>query len=115
MAVECQGDAWVMEQLGEKQDFESQLTRLGFRHEDFKLCVRRARQISTSAVWASYYAVRVCNVETGRRNIYWGGPKENWVGQFVTDLAQGLYGGPTLRRPPTRHLAVVRDPGADGR
>jgi hypothetical protein len=43
MAVHSEGDTWVMEQLGKKQDFEAELSRLGYRHEDFILRVRRAR------------------------------------------------------------------------
>ena len=31
MAVRCSGDMWEMEQVGEKQDFECELSRLGFR------------------------------------------------------------------------------------
>jgi hypothetical protein len=97
MAVQCQGDAAVMEQLGEKQDFEAELSRQGFRHEDFELCVRRARPMTDRVQWATYYAVRVTHLESGRRNIYWGGPREDWVGQFVADLTQGMYGAPSLR------------------
>ena len=32
MAVRAEGYCWVMEQLGEKQDFESELSRLGYLH-----------------------------------------------------------------------------------
>jgi hypothetical protein len=41
MAVRCEGDSRVMEQLGEKQDFEAELSRQGLKHEDFVLHVRR--------------------------------------------------------------------------
>jgi hypothetical protein len=97
MTVRCDGDAWIMEQLGEKQDFESELSRLGFRHEDFALHVRRAGFGEINRVWKSNYAVRVTNAALGKRNIYWGGPGENWVGQFATDAANGMYGEPTGR------------------
>ena len=66
MTVRCEGDSRVMEMVGEKQDFEAELSRFGFRHED--------------------------------SNIYWGGPRENWVAQFVLDLANGLYGVPAQDR-----------------
>ena len=41
MAVRCEGDSREMEQLGEKQDFEAELSRMGFMHEAFILYVRR--------------------------------------------------------------------------
>jgi hypothetical protein len=40
--VSCEGDCEIIEQLGEKQDFETELTRLGHRHEDFTLHVLRS-------------------------------------------------------------------------
>jgi hypothetical protein len=36
----------------------------------------------------------VTNAATRKCNVYWGGPCENWVAQFVIDLANGLYGEP---------------------
>jgi len=86
-----------MEQLGEKQDFESELSRLGFRHEDFTLYVRRAGLGGINRVWTSNYAVRVTNIPTRKRNIYWGGPGENWVELFASDAANGMYGEPDRR------------------
>ena len=87
-----------MEQLGERQDFESELSRLGFRHEDFSLCVRRAATSGPKAIWNSNYAVRVTHLANGKQNIYWGGPREQWVAQFALDLARGMYGRPALVR-----------------
>ena len=95
MTVRCEGDPWIMEQLGEKQDFESELSRLGFRHEDFALYVRRAGLGGINRTWTSNYAVRVMNTPTRKCNIYWGGPGENWVGQFALDAANGMYGEPS--------------------
>ena len=97
MAVQCEGDCWIMEQLGEKQDFEAQLSRLGFRHEDFALHVRRADLGRGNRAWASHYAVRVSNVANGKRNIYWGGPGEEWVAQFVVDAGRGFFGEPIVK------------------
>ena len=99
MSVVAKGDVWVMEQVGEKQDFESELTRLGFEHEDFALQVERPRTGAANARWSSNYAVQVTNVRTGKYNIYWGGPSENWVVRFATDLARGAFGDPTALRP----------------
>ena len=98
MAVQCEGDCRIMDQLGEKQDFEAQLSRLGFRHEDFALDVRRADLGPRgNRAWTSHYAVRVSNVAIGKRNIYWGGPGEDWVAQFVVDAGRGFYGEPMLK------------------
>ena len=91
MTVRSEGDAWVMQQLGEKQDFEAELSRLGCRHEDFIVSVRRARPAAASP-WIANYAVRVTNCLSGRSNIYWGGPSEHWVAQFARDLAEGYFG-----------------------
>ena len=91
MAVQCEGDLWVMEQVGERQDFESELSRLGLKHEDFHLQVRKAAFKAKKTPWTSNYAVAVTNSVTGRRNIYWGGPRQDWVAQFVADLRNGLF------------------------
>jgi hypothetical protein len=94
MTVQCEGDSRVMELVGEKQDFEAELSRFGYRHEDFRLCVRRAQVPPGKTSWASNYAVQVTNAATLKCNVYWGGPSENWVAQFVLDLVNGLYGEP---------------------
>jgi hypothetical protein len=91
MTVRCDGDSWIMEQVGEKQDFEAELSRLGLRHEDYSLHVRRGGMGGIARDWGSHYAVRVTNIATGIRGIYWGGPGENWVAQFATDVAKGMY------------------------
>ncbi len=107
MAVRCEGDLWVMEQVGERQDFESELSRFGLQHEDFHLQVRKAAFNAKKTAWTSNYAVAVTNAVTGRRNIYWGGPGQNWVAQFVADLRHGLYGdlSSSLERSPLRQAA----------
>jgi hypothetical protein len=97
MTVRCEGDCRVMEQLGEKQDFESELSRLGFAHEAFALYVRRVRAPERATTWLENYALCVTNVITKRSNIYCGGPGERWVAQFATDLAAGFYGSPDWR------------------
>jgi len=100
MAVRSDGDHWIMEQIGEKQDFESELSRLGLRHEDFELYVRRATFNGTRKVWSTNYAVRVSNSVTGKRNIYWGGPGQDWIAQFVKDVRAGLFGALFPARKP---------------
>jgi hypothetical protein len=117
MAVRCESSSRIMEQLGEKQDFEAELSRLGFRHEDFALYVRRAGLGGAVTRWASHYAVRVTNTRTGKCNIYWGGPGENWVAEFVTDVANGIYGTPLMRTARVIRLARTYPrcaPGARG-
>jgi len=98
MAVRCRGDSWVMEQLGEKQDFECELSRLGFRHEDFALHVRRAIAPGSGAAWTAKYAVRVTKIPAARHIIYWGGLGEQWVKEFVADVANGIYGQSSIGR-----------------
>ena len=91
MTVRCEGDSWVMEQLGEKQDFEAELSRLGLRHEDFALHVRRGGLGRINRGWGSHYAVRVTHTVIGHRSFYLGGPGECWVAQFAIDASRGMY------------------------
>jgi hypothetical protein len=108
--VRSEGDTRVMEQLGEKQDLEAALSRLGFRHEDFVVTVRRA-QPKAAGAWAFHYAVRIANRETAKSHIYWGGLGENWVAYFARDLAAGLFG----RSPIQRQFAVKPRPDLNHR
>jgi len=88
-----------MEQIGEKQDFECELSRLGFKHEDFALHVRRATALGTGTAWTTNYAVRVTNIPTAKHIFYWGGPGERWIEAFVADVESGIYGRPAIRGP----------------
>jgi len=101
MAVRAEGYCWVMEQLGEKQDFESELSRLGYLHENFALTVRRARSDNLGDEWTANYFVCVRQVRTSRSNVYLGGPSANWVEQFSADLAAGVFGAPQIVRKAT--------------
>ena len=93
MTVHCEGDCRVVEQLGEKQDFETELTRLGFAHEHFTLQVALPRH---GSAWAQRhdYAVTVANVVTDKYVVYRGGPRRNWVRECARDLASGVFGIP---------------------
>jgi len=71
MAVRAEGYCWVMEQLGEKQDFESELSRLGYLHENFALTVRRARSDNLGDEWTANYFVCVRQVRTSRSMSIW--------------------------------------------
>jgi len=98
MSVIAKGYVWVMEQVGEKQDFESELTRLGFQHEHFELQVDRPETVGAKRS-LSDYVVRVTNAVTGQHRAYMGGANKNWVARCAADLARGAFGTPTLRRP----------------
>jgi len=108
MTVRCEGDCKVMEQLGEKQDFEAELSRQGFAHEAFLLYVRHGNKPGSGGAWAANYSVRVSHIPTRRQGIYWGGPGERWVSEFAADVVRGFYGAPdlssTLIRLSTRPL-----------
>jgi hypothetical protein len=91
MAVRCEGDIRLMEQLGERQDFEAELSRAGIAHEDFVLYVRRVQAKGRAASWSSGYAVCVTRTGAMRQNIYWGGLDQQWLPAFVADLRAGMY------------------------
>ena len=97
MTVHCEGDCRIIEQLGEKQDFESELSRRGFRHEQFTLHVSRAKATARPAHQYDY-SVSVAGALTKQQRVYTGGPRQDWVQQFVRDLASGVFGEPTLAR-----------------
>jgi hypothetical protein len=86
-----------MEQLGEKQDFEAELSRLGFRHEHFVLHVVRSSRGASG--WESQdYTVTVENVVTQRQGVYQSGPGKGWVQECARDLGTGLFGNPARKR-----------------
>jgi len=91
MTVHCEGDCRVIEQLGEKQDFESELSRLGFKHEDFVLYVGIVSSKAPGRVQEDY-SVTVANVTTGQQRVYHGGPRHEWLKDCVRDLASGALG-----------------------
>lgn len=101
MAVVADGCSRIIEQLGEKQDFESELSRLGYRREDFTLSVRRAQLSGQVDEWTATYTVCVTDLRTSRSNVYWGRPHMQWVAQFAADLAKGFFGEPRIIRRPT--------------
>jgi hypothetical protein len=109
MTVCCEGDRWPMEQFGERQDFELELTRQGFRHEDFVLQVLKDAT-KGAAEWSAGYSVTVANVTTERCRIYRGGLYHRWVLEFARDLADDRFGEPSF----TRARAVARCSGCDG-
>jgi len=97
MTVHCEGDCHVIEQLGEKQDFESELSRFGFKHEHFTLHVVPAERKGPRATPEQEYSVTVANVITEQQRVYRGGPRSEWVPEVARDLATGVFGWPLLR------------------
>jgi hypothetical protein len=91
MTVHCEGDCRIIEQTGEKPDFESELRRLGFEHQHFMLYMGMV----PSEMWPQMhhnYSVTVANVETGQQRVYHGGPGHDWVRECACDLASGVFG-----------------------
>ena len=92
MAVRCVGDSALLEQLGEKQDFECLLTTQSLQHEDFLLHVRRLVHRQPGPDWSCNYSVRVTCITTGVRHVYLGGPPHEWLPRFAADVMKGVYG-----------------------
>ena len=97
MSVSCRGRTRVLEQLGEKQDFEAELSGRGFRHEDFELNVDVGASTGSSGEWDPTYEVKMTHAPTRITKIYKAGPRERWVARFAQDLLSGIYGEPTVR------------------
>jgi hypothetical protein len=93
MTVHCEGDCGVIEQLGEKQDFEAELSRRGFRHEHFVLHVVEPRR-GKSGWGKQTYSVTVEHVVADRQRVYQGGPGNDWVRECARDLGNGVFGDP---------------------
>lgn len=106
MSVACSGQTRVVEQLGEKQDFETELSRRGFTHEQFALHVESAPGPDRAKMWNQDYEVRVTHAPTRSVKTYHGGPRENWVARFSRDLLIGFYGQPSARRVQPRVIQV---------
>jgi hypothetical protein len=91
LTVHCEGDCHIVEQLGEKQDFEAALSRLGFRHEHFTLHVVRIDP--RGSAWGKQgYSVTVANVVNERHRVYRGGSSQDWISQCTRDLEGGFFG-----------------------
>ena len=82
----------------EKRTFETEFTRVGFRHEEFVLHVSPANALRSNGPCGQGYEVKVTHTATQTVKTYVGGPRENWVAHFAEELAAGLYGEPSLTR-----------------
>jgi hypothetical protein len=91
MGVACRGDSQVIEQSGERQDFESLLSRHGIPHERFALHVMRSSKRYRAGEWGVYYEVTVIALGNARARSYQGTPAESWVEHFEADLERGAY------------------------
>jgi hypothetical protein len=103
MAVRCTGDIRLLEQLGEKQDFECLLTERGMRHEAYALRVRRVPHRGLGDLWSSNYAVTVTRTDLDIRHVYAGGPAHHWVERFAADAERGAF----ERQPHTAAVAAT--------
>lgn len=116
MTVRCEGDSRLLEQLGEKQDFECLLTAHRLRHEDFALRVRRVLRRGPGSAWSCDYSVTVMSGNMGIRHVYLGGPGHRWVERFAKDVAGGacdrLRQGTTASAVPRRNASLRLECGA---
>ena len=92
MTVHCFGDCRLLEQVGEKRDFECELSRHGLPHEVFTLRVERAVMSGDLAAWDHDYSVSVVHTPTLATRVYTGGPRRQWVVEFAEDLRNGAFG-----------------------
>lgn len=112
MAVRCSGNCRLLEQVGEKQDFECALTALALPHEDFLLDIVRVVRRDVGPQWSHDYRVTVTSVGNGFRRVYIGGPGHRWVVRCADDLARRGRG--CERRPRRRPSARVAAEAASG-
>jgi hypothetical protein len=82
------------DRVDEKHEFETSLTRAGFRHEEFVL---HATPVGSAlAPSMGGYEVKVTHVPTQTVKAYSGGPGKDWVARFAEDLSGGLFGQPAV-------------------
>jgi hypothetical protein len=91
VSVRCTGDRRLLEQVGEKREFECLLSAWGLPHENFELRVRRVRHRQLGDAWSCDYAVSVTRTDADLRHVYLGGPSYRWLSRFAADLANGKY------------------------
>jgi hypothetical protein len=81
----------LIDQTGEKQDFEVALTRLRLSHEAFALHVVRVPGTLGSWDWGLRYSVTVRHIPTGHSMTYLATPSRSWVSSFRNDVERGHY------------------------
>ncbi len=92
--VRCRGECRLIEATWEKQDFEAEITRQGFSHDDFAIEVERHEADGLRRGYGMHYSVTVHESKTGCSITYRGGHREAWVHRFAVDLAKGTFGPP---------------------
>ena len=87
MSVQWQGDHKLLDKTREKQDFESELRRLGYDPSQFVVLVRREVGAPGPEGKPTRYKLYVNQVGPGQKTlILEGGPGNNWIAQFVREL-----------------------------
>ncbi len=74
--------------------FTAEVVRFGFYPADFALDIVRFPGKRSAHAVAATFAMTVENLHTGRRASYLGGPRREWVTEFVLDLIAGTFGRP---------------------
>ena len=100
MAVHCEGDCPLIDQTGEKQDFEVALTRFRLPHEAFALQVVRVPGTFGSWDWGLHYRVTVRHIPSGQSLMYLATPSRSWVGSFRDDVERGRCSFVSTSAPP---------------
>ncbi|HTR57981.1 MAG TPA: hypothetical protein VMM27_07385 [Casimicrobiaceae bacterium] len=101
MSVMCVGGSWVLRQLAEKRHLEAELTRAGFRHEEFTFRIDPIGEARYAMESEPHYQVKVTHSPTQTVKGYRGGATGDWIERFAQDLAAGLYGQPSSSPRPT--------------
>ena len=89
MGVEWHGDHKLLEELGEKQEFERELGRLGYNPSEFIVVVRREPDVQgPGGIHPVRYKVHVTRLGADQETLTFNGGHGNaWVAQFVQDAA----------------------------
>ena len=86
MRIEWQGDHRLLDESGEKQDLEHELTRLGLDPSKFLIEVRREPDLpGANGIYAIRYNIFITDLEHPDRDTWklHGGHGDRWIAQFV--------------------------------
>ncbi len=84
MSVQWQGDHRLLDERREKEDFESELRRLGYDPSKFVVLVRRDAGTPGPEGKPVHYKVFINEVGHHQQTlIFRGGPGKNWIAEFV--------------------------------
>ena len=87
MRVEWQGDHKLLEESGDKQDFECEAIRLGYDPGEFIVVVRREPDVAgPDGLHPIRYKVHITRLGADQETLTLsGGHGKAWVAQFVQD------------------------------